>query len=137
MQLFIGSDHRGYHVKKEIKKKIDCVDVNPIQKDTYDYPTVARDVCAAIQKNKLNGLGVLICGTGIGMCITANKHTGIRAALCKTQEEVKLCRVHNLANVLCLPQNVYNAAGLVEVFLNTPTEGIEARHLKRVAMLEL
>lgn len=71
------------------------------------------------------------------MCIAANKHTGIRAALCKTEEEVVLCRLHNLANVLCLPQNVSNVVQMIDVFLKTSVEKIEPRHLKRVAMIEL
>lgn len=135
MRIVIGSDHAGFELKEEIKKFFseyyEILDVGTNSTDSVDYPDFAKRVCDCILKNKVD-IGILICGTGIGMSITANKFKGIYAALCYDTNTASLARRHNNANVLCLggrTTKLEDAIEIVKTFLN---EGFESgRHLRR------
>jgi len=136
MKIAIGSDHRGYKVKQTIIKAFGvsgyeledfgCPDEQPV-----DYPDIARLVGTAVAAGDYER-GILICGTGIGMCMAANKISGIRAAMCYDTFCARRARQHNDANVLCLPGDVSTepVAEIVRVFLETRFEG--GRHQRRV-----
>lgn len=139
--IAIGSDHGGYHLKEYLKtyltaKNISVLDVGTDSETSCDYPVYAHKLCEQI----LNGTcekGILVCGTGIGMSISANKHKGIRAAACSDTYSAKYSRLHNDANVLCIGERVIGcglAVELVEVFLNASFEG--GRHQRRVDQME-
>lgn len=136
----IGADHAGYQYKERIAsllkiKNIRYKDYGTYNADSADYPDFAHPVSSAVESGEA-ACGILVCGSGNGVAITANKHQGIRAALCWLPELAKLARQHNNANVLCLPQRFVeadNALEMVEVFLNT---GFEAgRHERRVGKI--
>lgn len=135
--IAIGSDHAGYSLKKEViawlnENNIPFAEFGCMEGESVDYPLVAEEVCNRI----INGgaeLGILICGTGIGISMAANKIKGIRAALCTDSYMAKYTRLHNDANVLCMGGRVIGAgvaAEIVETFLNTDFEG--GRHQRRV-----
>ena len=134
--LIIGSDHGGYELKEQIcdfleGKNIKFNDLGTYSTDSVDYPDIAKQVCQDVVKSQ--GKGILICGTGIGMSMAANKVKGIRAALCANIYDSKMARKHNNANVLCLGGRVIGkelAFHIVEVFLNTQFES--GRHKRRV-----
>ncbi|NLJ15877.1 MAG: ribose 5-phosphate isomerase B [Clostridiales bacterium] len=135
--IALGSDHGGYSLKEEIKKYLDERDIKYIDLGNdgsrCDYPDIAQMVCEKIIENKA-ALGILFCGTGIGMSIAANKIRGIRAAVCSDYFSAKYTRLHNDANVLCLGGRVLGAGAateLVEVFLSTDFEQ-GGRHSVRV-----
>lgn len=137
MKLAIASDHGGYALKEAMKKhlksqNIAFVDCGTDSEDSCDYPVFAEKACRLVQQGEAD-FGVLICGTGIGMSITANKMNGIRAALCGETFSAHFTRAHNDANVLCMGARV-TGAGLAEMildeFLNTPFEG--GRHQRRI-----
>jgi len=140
--IAIGNDHTGYDLKMEIikyfeEKGIEYKDFGCGKVDASDYPVYAKAVCKAIQ-NKECDKGILICGTGIGISIAANKMKGIRAALCHDCFSAEATRLHNDANVLALGARVIGpglAVKIVDTFLNTEFSGQE-RHLKRIQMLE-
>ena len=135
--IFISSDHAGYKLKEQIKKylhrkKIKFKDLGPYSIQSVDYPLYAHKVAREVKKNKKN-IGILVCGSGTGMSITANKHKNIRAALCFNVKSTKLSRLHNDANVITLGARLLskkNALSFVEIFLKTKFEG--GRHLIRV-----
>lgn len=135
--LAIGCDHGGFELKKSVveyleKNGIDFIDVGCYNIESVDYPDIACDVCKKIQNGECDK-GILICGTGIGISIAANKHKGIRAALCGDTFSAKYTRLHNDANVLCMGGRVIGpglAQEITEIFLNTEFEG--GRHLKRI-----
>lgn len=139
--IAIGCDHGGYELKKEImahleKEGIEYKDMGTFGTESCDYPDYAHAVCEEITQNRADK-GILICGTGIGMSMAANKHKGIRAALCGDSFSAKYTRLHNDANVICLGARVLGcglALELVDIFLSTPFEG--GRHAKRIAKLE-
>jgi ribose 5-phosphate isomerase B len=139
--IAIASDHAGVDLKKEIVSQIDslgfkAVDLGPQTQESVDYPDFAHLVCNEITNSKVN-LGILICGTGTGMSIAANKQKGIRAALCRGEFESRMARSHNDANVLCLGARVTGsdlAKSIVKVFLETPFEG--GRHQKRLDKID-
>ena len=141
-KIVIGSDHAGYDLKLKVIEKLEdkgimVKDVGTYSTDSCDYPTYADAVCKAIQLGEFE-MGILICGTGIGMSIAANKHAGIRAACCSDIYSAKLTRQHNNANVLCFGARVIGdeiAYELVYTFLTTEFLGGE-RHLRRVKMLD-
>ena len=141
-KIVIGSDHAGYDLKLKVIEKLEnkgimVKDVGTYSTDSCDYPTYADAVCKAIQLGEFE-MGILICGTGIGMSISANKHAGIRAACCSDIYSAKLTRQHNNANVLCFGARVIGdeiAYELVDTFINTDFLGGE-RHLRRVKMLD-
>ena len=134
--IFIASDHAGYKLKKYIiskfSKKINISDLGPKNEDSVDYPDFAKKLTkkVAIKKGKI---GILVCGSGMGMAIAANKTKNIRAALCYSVKNTKLSRLHNNANIITLGARLINkskAISLINVFLTTKFEG--GRHLRRV-----
>ena len=136
-KIFISSDHAGYKLKEEIKsllskKKISFLDIGPHNDNRVDYPDFAHKVARRVKANK-NNIGILVCGSGMGMNIAANRHKNIRAAQCFNLKSTKLSRLHNDANIITLGSRLLtkkNALGCVSVFLNTKFEG--GRHLKRI-----
>lgn len=137
MRIAIGSDHAGYDLKCAIinylqRKNMEVYDVGAFSKDSVDYPDYALQVCQILNRRN-SDLGILICYTGIGMSIAANKVKGIRAALVTTEENAKLTREHNDANILCLGAkdvDFEKAKKIIDVFLTTQFAG--GRHLQRV-----
>ena len=137
MTIAIGNDHAGTEYKFEIIKLLESKGITILNfgtntNDSMDYPDAIHPVANAIETNKAE-LGIIICGSGNGAQITANKHQGIRAALCWNNELVELARLHNNANVLSIPArfvSLQQALGFVEIFLNTTFEG--GRHQTRV-----
>ena len=137
MKIAIGSDHAGLDLKPEVSAALSALghaleDVGAFDKTSVDYPDYAAKVARAVQAGKAD-LGVLICGTGIGMSIVANKFRGIRAALCTCEFEARMARAHNDANVLCLGARVVGpglARAVAEAFVAATFEG--GRHVKRV-----
>lgn len=135
--IAIGSDHGGYELKNHIikhleEKGIELNDVGCFSEDSVDYPDIAEKVCAEINEGRAER-GILICGTGIGISIAANKIKGIRAALCSDVYSAKMCRQHNNANVICLGGRVTGrelAFMIVDTYLNEQFEG--GRHQKRI-----
>ncbi len=140
MKLAIGADHAGYYLKEQVKeflksKNIDFKDYGTFKIESCDYPEYAYKVGQAIVNGEAD-LGILICGTGIGMSITANKIKGIRAALVYDEQTAKLSRQHNDANVLCMGGRLTpeeEAKKIVDVWLNTSFEG--GRHEKRIKLI--
>jgi len=138
--IAIGSDHGGYLLKEEIKKHLDAEgieyrDFGTDSTASCDYPVFAEKVCRSIQQGECEK-GILVCGTGIGMSMCANKCKGIRAAVCGDHFSAEFTRRHNNANVLCLGARVIGsgvALQLVDVFLTTEYEG--GRHEKRIEMM--
>ena len=141
MKIALGCDHGGLEIKNAIiedlkNKGVECIDFGTTTTDSVDYPVYAKKVCAAVQNGECV-LGILCCGTGIGMSMTANKQKGIRAAVLSDAFSAEMTRRHNNANVLCLGGRVIDSAKAVElanIFVNTPYEG--GRHDKRIAMME-
>ena len=135
-KIFIASDHAGFKLKNSIilkftkTKKIE--DLGPKSSDSVDYPDFAKKLSRKVSSNK-GSFGILVCGSGMGMAITANKIKNIRAALCYSAKNTKLSRLHNNANIITLGQRLINknkAFKLIEIFLKTKFEG--GRHLRRV-----
>ena len=136
-KLYIASDHAGFtlkeFVKKKLSKKIKFDDQGPHSDEiSVNYPDFAHKLCKKVSKNSLN-MGILICGSGMGMAMAANRHKKIRAALCYSVKNTKLSRLHNNANVITLGARLINkntAIKCINTFLKTKFEG--GRHLKRV-----
>lgn len=136
-KIAIGGDHAGFAYKKEMIAKLEATgyeikDFGPYSDASADYPDFVHPLADAIEKGEFEQ-GILICGSGNGVAITANKHQGIRAALCWNQDLAALSRQHNDANVLALPARFISfdlALELAEVFLTTEFEG--GRHATRV-----
>ena len=136
-KIFIASDHAGFNLKKFIKiyldqKKIKYFDLGPKFNNRVDYPDYAHKVARKVKATKSN-IGILVCGSGTGMNIAANKHKNIRAAQCFNLKSTKLSRLHNDANIITLGSRLItkkNALKFISVFLNTKFEG--GRHLRRV-----
>jgi ribose 5-phosphate isomerase B len=137
MKIAIGSDHAGFGYKTEVKGHLantghEVVDHGTFTDASCDYPDYAHAVALAVEKGEAD-FGVLICGSANGVCMTANKHAGIRAALCWEKEIAVLARSHNNANVICLPArfvNIEAAIEMADVFIATAFEG--GRHQNRV-----
>jgi ribose 5-phosphate isomerase B len=137
VKVIIASDHAGLELRQELvaalqERGVPCEDAGPTSRESVDYPDFARQVSRAVAAGQYTH-GVLVCGTGIGMSIVANKYRGVRAALCTTEFEARMARAHNDANVLCVGQRVVGAGvarAILEAFLTTPFEG--GRHEKRV-----
>lgn len=142
LKIALGSDHAGFQYKKEILKYLHgegyvTADFGTYSEESMDYPDAAHPLAEAIENGEYN-FGVLLCGSGNGVCLTANKHQGVRAALCWNREIVELARKHNDANVLCLPARFISeqqALEYVKVFLGTEFEG--GRHERRVEKIPL
>ena len=135
-KIFISSDHAGFNLKKNIikklSKKLKIIDLGPSSTLSVDYPDYAHKLSKKVASNSRN-LGILICGSGTGMSISANKNKKIRAALCYSIKSTKLSRLHNNANIITLGARLINknkAFNLIRVFLNTKFEG--GRHLRRI-----
>lgn len=131
--IFIASDHAGYTLKDRIVNRYSFIDLGT---DSCDVSVDYNDFADILVKRVLesNGVGILICKTGIGMSIAANRHKGIRAALCTTVETAKMTRKHNDANILVLPESVERPFEIVETFLETGFSN-EERHMRRVKKL--
>lgn len=136
-KIAIGGDHAGFEYKNEVinelkKKGWEVKDFGPFSTDSVDYPDFAHPVAESVEEKEFE-FGILICGSGNGVAMTANKHKSIRAALCWGAELAKLSRQHNNANILCLPSrfiSIEEAKLCVDAFLKTPFEG--GRHNSRV-----
>ena len=136
-KIFISSDHAGFNLKefikkKFIKKKRKIFDLGPDNSNSVDYPIYAHKLSKAVSKNSKN-FGILICGSGTGMNIAANKHKKIRAAACYSIKSTKLSRMHNNANIITLGSRLIsrkNALLFIDTFLKTKFDG--GRHQRRV-----
>lgn len=136
MNIAIGSDHAGFEAKEKIVSVLKQLNINyhdfgTYTNDSVDYPDFAHPVASAVE-NKQYTFGILICGSGQGVNITANKHQGVRSALCWNKEIATLSRQHNDANILALPARFLQEEemiAIVEAFLNTAFEG--GRHANR------
>ena len=136
-KVCISSDHAGYNLKESIKnflikRNISIIDLGPQNEDSVDYPDYAKKVSNRV-KSKKSDVGILICGSGTGMAISANKIKGIRAAVCYNLKSTRLSREHNNANIIAIGSRLTkkkDALKLVKIFLETKFEG--GRHLRRV-----
>jgi len=136
-KIFISSDHAGYRLKEDIKKhlenkKLNFKDLGPFNDHSVDYPDYAHKLAKKVKVNK-NNVGILVCGSGTGMNIAANKHKNIRAAQCFNTKSTKLSRLHNDSNIITLGARLIskkNALKFVSIFLNTNFDG--GRHVKRI-----
>lgn len=141
IKIAIGSDHGGFEYKASIIKALqdkgyDVVDMGTYSPESCDYPIIAKKVARAVAKGDFEK-GILVCGTGIGMSMAANKVKGIRAAVCGDTFSARATRAHNNANILCLGQRVVGeglALYIVDIWLTTKFEG--GRHERRVNMIE-
>ena len=136
-KICIASDHAGFNLKTYIidcliNKNISIIDLGPLNSDSVDYPDYAKKVSNRI-KSKKSDIGILVCGSGTGMAISANKMKGIRAAVCYNLRSTRLSRQHNNANIISLGSRLIvkkNALKLISIFLETKFEG--GRHSRRV-----
>lgn len=143
LRIAIGSDHAGFELKEEIAKflreeKLEFHDFGTFSLESVDYPDIAAEVAQAINSGKFD-LGILVCGTGVGMCIAANKFKGIRAAHCSDEYTARLSREHNNANVLALGGRTIGielAKSIVKAWLNASFDD-NSRHSKRVDKIKL
>ena len=139
--LIVGSDHAGLDLKRELavvaaELGYEVVDLGTHTSESTDYPDYAHEVAGAVARGE--GLGLLVCGTGVGMSMAANRHPGVRAALCGDVYSASMTRQHNDANVLCIGSRVVGpglAAKILEAFLGASFEG--GRHERRVDKIEL
>jgi len=138
-KIFIASDHAGYKLKKfvisKFSKKQKIIDLGPGSNYSVDYSDFAKKLSKKVASNK-DSFGILICGSGMGMAISANKTKNIRAALCYSMINTKLSRLHNNANIITLGERLIKknkAFNLIRVFLSTKFEG--GRHLRRIKKL--
>jgi ribose 5-phosphate isomerase B len=143
-KVIAGSDHAGLALRAEVvkvaaAKGFEVEDLGPFSGESVDYPDYAERVARAVAAGAAR-FGILVCGTGIGMSIAANKVKGVRAALCTTELEARMSRAHNDANVLCLGERVIGTglgAAIVDAFLGTPFEaGRHARRVEKIGALE-
>ncbi len=140
-KVIAGSDHAGLALRGEAVKVakaagLEVEDLGPFTGESVDYPDYARSVADAVATGRAK-LGILVCGTGIGMSIAANKVRGVRAAHCTTEFEARMARAHNDANVLCIGERVLGlglGGAVVKAFLETPFEG--GRHERRVQKMK-
>ncbi len=141
LKVAVGSDHGGFRYKEQIieylkSRNIPYFDVGTHTPEACDYPLIARKVAELVISGQANR-GILVCGTGIGMSIAANKVKGIRAALCGDTYSARVSRAHNNANILCLGERVIGehlALDIVDIWLKTGFEG--GRHKRRVDIIE-
>lgn len=141
MKVFIASDHAGFALKRAIlqhlrSKGVEVEDLGTHSEDSVDYPDFAHALAGRVAEDP-EACGILLCATGIGMSIAANRHRGVRAALCHDAYTAEMARRHNNANVLCMGGRVTGEAvakQMVDIFLATPFDG--GRHHRRVAKLE-
>ena len=139
--IALGSDHAGFELKNEmlvrlVEQGYELLDMGPDSADSVDYPDYAHKVAAAVESGEA-GCGILICGSGNGVCITANKHVGVRAALCWEPDISALAKQHNHANVICLPARFVSqetAFDIGDAYWAAECEG--GRHQNRVSKIE-
>jgi ribose 5-phosphate isomerase B len=139
-KVAIGSDHAGYDLKEAVKKHLDnnnisYQDFGPFSAVSVDYPDFAHPVANAVTENNVD-FGILICGSGNGINMTANKHQKIRSALCWQEDIAQMSRLHNNANIIALPARYMTeetALNCVDIFLDTDFEG--GRHADRIAKI--
>ena len=141
MKIYIGSDHAGYELKELVKKHFEgifeFVDKGTFSLESVDYPDFAHPVAECVL-NESDGIGILICGTGNGMAMSANKHAGIRAALCWSPDIAALAKQHNNANILVLPARFISidlAMDTINSFFKAEFEG--GRHQRRIDKINL
>ncbi len=142
LKLAFASDHGGFDLKEQLKatftgNDLEIIDLGVFNTDSMDYPEKAHEIAEAVLSGKADR-GILVCGTGIGVSIAANRHAGIRAALCTDPHMAKMCREHNDANILCLGGRVIGpglAVDIVKAFLENEYEG--GRHGRRLEKIEL
>ncbi len=140
LKIAIGSDHAGFELKEKVVEwlnslKVDIKDFGTYSKESVDFPDFAHAVASEVENGQFD-IGILICGTGIGVDMTANKHQGIRSALCWNKEVSKLAKGHNNANIVCLPGrfiSINEAIEILDVFFNTEFEG--GRHKRRIGKI--
>ena len=140
MLIHIGADHAGFEMKELLKqyllsKGFEVKDHGTYSADSVDYPDFAHPTATAVEQEE-GGMGLLLCGSANGVCMTANKHAGVRAALCWTPEIASLARQHNNANILCIPARFVSldlAKEMADLFFSTSFEG--GRHQTRVAKI--
>ena len=135
-KIYIASDHAGFKLKSSIlskfSKKKKIIDLGPNSNISVDYPDYAKKLSKKIASDK-GSFGILVCGSGMGMAITANKMKNVRAALCYSNKNTKLSRLHNNANIITLGERLISknkAINLIKIFLSTKFEG--GRHLRRI-----
>ncbi len=135
-KIYIASDHAGFKLKNIVLSKLSknkkIIDLGPNSNNSVDYPDYAKKLSKKIASNK-GSFGILICGSGMGMAITANKIKNVRAALCYSNKNTKLSRLHNNANIITLGERLISknkAINLIKIFLSTKFEG--GRHLRRI-----
>ena len=141
LKIALGADHAGYEYKDKLisyltENGYSCVDCGTNGPESVDYPIYASKVCELVRSKECD-FGILVCGTGIGMSIAANKHRGIRAALCNEPDSTAMTRHHNNSNVLCLGARMISfetALELTNVFISTEFDG--GRHERRIEMLD-
>jgi len=141
MKISIGSDHAGFSLKEVLKEHLtknghEVVDCGAYSADRVDYPDYAKPVAKAVSKGDCE-MGVLVCGSGIGMCMTANRVKGVRAAVLRDERDAELSRLHNDANMACFGERITDpeaSTKLLDLFLATPFEG--GRHEARVAKID-
>ena len=145
MRIAIGSDHRGFVIKHKVVESLrrleqEVIDVGPHTAESVDYPDIAQIVALQVSNGTVDR-GILICGTGIGMCIAANKLPGVRAAPCHDDLTAEMSRRHNDLNVLCLSADMLGERlidHMVEIWLTTEFEGgRHARRVEKIAGMEL
>ncbi len=140
--VFIGSDHAGFKVKAEVHKHLvdngyDATDLGTFTEEPCDYPDIAREVSEKVQEHA-GSFGILICGTGVGMSMVANKFKGIRAALVSDENTAELTRKHNDANILTMGARTTTPEMMLKIvdkFLSTDFEKKEERHVRRVGKI--
>jgi ribose 5-phosphate isomerase B len=133
---FIASDHKGIKLKDSLKKSFPLIDLGPFSEESVDYPDYARKLCGLVINEKSRG--ILICGSGIGMSIAANRNKGIRAALCRTVMDANMTRLHNDANILVLGADMTkpeDAIKIAKVFFTTEFSR-EDKHKRRIRKLD-
>ncbi len=142
MKLYIATDHAAFCIKEDVKKILtdlgnEVIDLGPENDSRVDYPDFAHKLCRSVLEDE-GSFGVLICGTGIGMSLAANKHQGIRAALCHDSYTAQMARNHNDANVLCFGQRVVGLGTIESICQAWSQSGFEGgRHAMRVGKIEL
>ena len=140
-KIAIGCDHGGFNLKNKIiehleKKGVEVKDFGTFTIESCDYPVIAKEVAKSVAGGAFEN-GILVCGTGLGMCIAANKVKGIRAVTCFDATTARMSKSHNNANILCLGERItgeYLALDIVDIWLKTDFEG--GRHKRRVDMFE-
>ena len=141
MKIAIASDHAGFSLKEKLVSYLqslggEVLDLGPVSDSTVDYPDFAAKVAQSIKTGNVER-GILVCGSGIGMCMAANRFSNVRAAVLRSEEDAKMSRLHNDANVACLGGRVTGeseAKKFLKVFLETPFEG--GRHVRRVEKIK-